>query len=238
MQLYPAIYIKNKQCVQLKQGLADKVNAYCDDPVAMAQYWMHQGAQALHLINLDGTSTEHFTSSDVFRRIAYAIPIPLHVCGGIRTLQDIEFVFNCGIQRAVMGTIAVQNPRLIKEAVTIFGADKLMITVHIHDARVITNSWRKSSDYTPLDFCMKMQDLGIQNIIIKDVGRENTLSGLDLTSAIEVVERTHLKVFASGGTASLKDLENASYANVDGVIVGKALYEKKIDLKEAIRLFQ
>lgn len=238
MQLYPAIYIKNKQCVRFKQGLADKVNMYRDDPVTMAEYWMHQGARALHLVNLDGTFTDYFTSSDVFRRIAYMIPIPLHFCGGIRTLQDIEFVFNCGMKRAIMGTIAVQNPGLVKEAVNIFGFDKLIITVHVHDGRVITNSWRKSSDYTPLDFCMKMQDLGIKNIIIKDVGRENTLSGLDITPAAEVAARTNLKVIASGGTASLKDLENASYANLYGVVVGKALYEKKIDFKEAIRLFQ
>lgn len=238
MELYPAIDIKNGQCVRLRQGKFDDVIIYSNNPVDIAKEWEACGASFIHLVDLDGALCGHAVNAEVIRKIASTVNIPVEVGGGIRNIKDIEDVLALGVSRVIIGTKAVENPNFIKEAVDKFGADKIVAGVDAKDGLVAIHGWEKVSNIKAVDLCMEMKKLGIKTIIYTDISKDGMLSGPNVYQTKLLSDQTGLDIIASGGVSGLKDLELVDEAGIHGAIIGKALYEKKIDLRQAVAMFE
>ncbi|MBU5470308.1 1-(5-phosphoribosyl)-5-[(5-phosphoribosylamino)methylideneamino]imidazole-4-carboxamide isomerase [Falcatimonas sp. MSJ-15] len=238
MKLYPAIDIKNGQCVRLRQGKFDDVIIYSNNPVDIAKEWEACGASFIHLVDLDGALCGHAVNAEVIRKIASTVNIPVEVGGGIRNIKDIEDVFALGVSRVIIGTKAVENPNFIKEAVDKFGADKIVAGVDAKDGLVAIHGWEKVSNIKAVDLCMEMKKLGIKTIIYTDISKDGMLSGPNVYQTKLLSDQTGLDIIASGGVSGLKDLELVDEAGIHGAIIGKALYENKIDLRQAVAMFE
>ncbi len=238
MKLYPAIDIKNGQCVRLRQGKFDDVIIYSNNPVDIAKEWEACGASFIHLVDLDGALCGHAVNAEVIRKIASTVNIPVEVGGGIRNIKDIEDVLALGVSRVIIGTKAVENPNFIKEAVDKFGADKIVAGVDAKDGLVAIHGWEKVSNIKAIDLCMEMKKLGIKTIIYTDISKDGMLSGPNVYQTKLLSDQTGLDIIASGGVSGLKDLELVDEAGIHGAIIGKALYEKKIDLRQAVAMFE
>lgn len=238
MQLYPAIDIKNGQCVRLRQGQFHDVEVYSNTPTKIAKLWEQQGATYIHIVDLDAALAGHSVNEDVIKKIINEVKIPVQVGGGIRTIKDIEFRLNLGVKRVIIGTKAVDSPAFIKEAISMFGADKVVIGIDAKNGMVAIEGWEKVSNYNAVNFGIQMRDLGVKTIIYTDIAKDGMLQGPNIDCTKEMVNATGLDIIASGGVSSLKDLEMVSEINAQGVIIGKALYENRFELKNAIDLFE
>lgn len=234
MRLYPAIDIKNGQCVRLRQGQFEDILVYSNSPVGVAKKWEESGASYIHLVDLDGALVGHSVNDDVIREIASTINIPIQVGGGIRTIKDIENKLNLGVSRVIIGTKAVENPMFVKEIINCFGADKIIIGIDAKNGMVAIQGWEKLSNYNAVSLALEMKELGVKTIIYTDISKDGMLQGPNIEHTKEMVDMTGLEIIASGGVSSMIDLETLSKINVEGVVIGKALYENKIDLKDAI----
>lgn len=238
MQLYPAIDLKGGKCVRLKQGEFDNVTVYSEEPYKIAEYFEQSGATFIHLVDLDGALAGHSVNAEVIRRIADTVSIPLELGGGIRSFRDIEEVLSLGISRIIIGTKAVSDPGFVSKAIETFGADKIVIGVDAKNGMVAVEGWEKVSDKTALSMCQHMKEIGIKTIIYTDIAKDGMLSGPNIEQTKRISDETGLDIIASGGVSCLEDLENISKQGIHGAIIGKALYEKRIDLREAVDLFQ
>lgn len=238
MQLYPAIDIKNGQCVRLRQGQFHDVEVYSNTPAKVGKLWESQGATYIHLVDLDGALAGHSVNDDAIRAIIEEVIIPVEVGGGIRTIQDIEHKLSLGVSRVIIGTKAVENPAFIREAISNFGADRIVVGIDAKDGMVAIEGWEKVSSYNAVSLAIQMKDIGVKTIIYTDISKDGMLQGPNVEHTKVMVEATGLDIIASGGISSLKDLETLGTINVQGAIIGKALYENRINLKEAIELFE
>ncbi len=238
MLIYPVIDIKNGQCVRTRRGHYDNLAVYSHFPEKVANTFMMQGAKFLHIIDLDGALVGHTVNDSVIEAIIKSVDIPVQVGGGVRTIQDIEHMLTLGAKKVVIGTKAAESPAFIKEAVNIFGAEQLVVSIDAKDNMVMTDAWEKVSIYSTVSLAKVMKEIGITTVVYTDVNRDGMLQGPNLVFAKELIDATGLNVIVSGGTASLKDLEMLQGIGTNGVILGKALYEHKIDLKNAIEIFQ
>lgn len=238
MRLFPAIDIKNGQCVRLRQGSFQDILVYSDTPLKIAKEWEACGASFIHIVDLDGALLGHSVNEEVIGQIVKEVSIPVQVGGGIRTIKDIENKLSLGIQRVIIGTKAVKDPGFIKEAITTFGADRIVIGIDAKDGMVAIEGWEKISNYQAVALAMEMKQLGIRKIVYTDISKDGMLQGPNITHTKEMVEATGLDIIASGGISSLKDLERLQEIKVYGAILGKSLYENKIDLKQAIQLYE
>lgn len=238
MQLYPAIDIKNGQCVRLKQGQFDNVNIYSNQPEKMAIKWMNGGATYIHVVDLDGAVIGKSINESVIKNIVNSVNVPIQVGGGIRTIKGIDEKLNLGVSRVIIGTKAVENPDLIKEAIRIFGSDKIVIGIDAKDGYVATQGWETVSEIMAIDLCKQMEDIGVKTVIYTDISKDGMLAGPNVEYTEYLVKNTNLDVIASGGISSLKDLENINRIGAQGVIIGKALYTDNIQLETAIKLFE
>ncbi|HHW00156.1 MAG TPA: 1-(5-phosphoribosyl)-5-[(5-phosphoribosylamino)methylideneamino]imidazole-4-carboxamide isomerase [Clostridiaceae bacterium] len=233
MIIYPAIDIKEGKCVRLIQGKFDDVTVYSDNPVEMALKWEREGAAYLHIVDLDGARTGELQNFDIIRDIAARLGIPVQMGGGIRTIESIEYIINEGIQRVILGTSAVNNPELVKNALRNF-ENNIAIAIDAKDGMVAVEGWEKTSNYSAIDFAKKMEDMGAKTIIYTDISRDGMLAGPNLKAMEEMAGAVGIDVIASGGVGSLQDIINLKSTGVAGVIVGKALYTGNIDLAQAI----
>ncbi|MCI9052083.1 MAG: 1-(5-phosphoribosyl)-5-[(5-phosphoribosylamino)methylideneamino]imidazole-4-carboxamide isomerase [Lachnospiraceae bacterium] len=238
MQLYPAIDIKNKQCVRLRQGMFHDVEVYSNTPVKVASLWEQQGASAIHLVDLDGVLVGHSVNLDVIKQIVQSVSLPAQVGGGIRTMKDIENLLNIGVSRVIIGTKAVQDSNFVKEAVKNFGSEKIVVGVDAKNGMVAIEGWEKVSNLHAVNFCLKMKDMGIKTIAYTDISKDGMLQGPNIEHTKELVDVTGIDIIASGGVSCMKDLENLYEINVQGAIIGKALYENCVDLKVAIQRYE
>ncbi|KIR01182.1 Phosphoribosylformimino-5-aminoimidazole carboxamide ribotide isomerase [Lachnospiraceae bacterium TWA4] len=230
MQIYPTIEIKDGQCKGIRQSLSDKMEL--TSPVEMARYCLHQGSQIIHLIDLDGAIAGHSVNIGILKQIAYEIPIPLQLCGGIRTLQEIEYVLNCGISRVVLGAEAIKSPRFVKEAIKAFSAKKIVVSISIKDHLVCSYHEHNISSYSPLEFCKKMEDMGLKTMIVRE---KSDYFGFEYAKLI--TEKTNLNVIISSDISSLKELELIKQEGIYGVILNRALREHRVDLRRVIQMF-
>ena len=237
MQLYPAIDMKDGKCVRLRQGAFQEMTVYSDAPEKVAAYWQEQGASFLHLVDLDGALAGHSVNEDVIRAIVDNISIPVEVGGGIRSVQDIENKLNMGVGRVILGTKAAENPYFIKEAVLRFGQDKIVVGIDAKNGMVATDGWEKVSNYNAVQLALEMKEMGVKTIIYTDIARDGMLLGPNLVHTREMVEKTQMDIIASGGVSSMKDLDDLNAIPVYGVVVGKALYENRIHLGEAVQKY-
>lgn len=231
------IDIKNGNCVRTRQGQYVDLEVYSHFPEKVAKNWELQGARYLHVIDLDAAMAGHSVNHEIIEEIISNVSIPVQVGGGIRTIKDIENKLRIGASRVIIGTKAATNPAFVKEAINIFGADKIVVSIDVKRGSVVMDGWQKVSSHSPVMLAKAVQEMGIKTIIYTDVLKDGMLQGPNLEFSKEMVKESKLDVIVSGGVSSLKDLELISENQVHGVLLGKALYENKIDLKNAIDMF-
>lgn len=238
MRLYPAIDIKGGKCVRLTQGLFDNVKVYSDTPADMARLWRDQGATFLHLVDLDGALVGRSVNEEVIRSIVEAVDIPVELGGGIRSEEAVRHMLDLGVARVIIGTKAVERPLFMKELVDAFGADRIVAGVDAKDGLVAVQGWESLSTVTAKELCLKMEEFGIRHVVYTDISRDGMLNGPNVEATRQLTEATGIDVIASGGVSSMEDLRCLYEAGIKGAIIGKALYEKRVDLREAVRAFQ
>lgn len=238
MQLYPAIDMKNGQCVRLRQGAFADMTVYSDAPEKMALHWQEQGATFLHLVDLDGALAGRSVNEPVIRRIAQTVSIPIQIGGGIRSREAAERMLSLGIRRVIIGTKAVENPEFLKELVSEFGSEAIVAGIDARDGMAATQGWEQTSSVKALDLALLMKDYGIRHIVYTDISRDGMLSGPNVEATRLMTAETGIDIIASGGVSGMEDLENLYREGIQGAIIGKALYEKRVDLKEAVSRFQ
>lgn len=238
MKLYPAIDIKNGECVRLKQGKFHDVSVYSESPVKMAKLWEDQGASYIHVVDLDGALQGESANGKAIEEIVKGVNIPIQVGGGIRTLEDIEYKLSLGVDRVIIGTQAVKNPDFVKEAIEKFGPEKIVVGIDAKEGRVAIEAWEKTSEKQAVELALTMKEFGVKTIIYTDIAKDGMLQGPNVLHTQDMIEKTGLDIIASGGVTTIKDLEKLKEIKSYGAIIGKALYEDRIELKEAVELFE
>ncbi len=233
MKIYPAIDIKGGKCVRLFKGRFDDVTVYGDSPAEMAKKWEAQGGEFIHVVDLDGALKGHGVNAEKIKEICESVSVPVQTGGGIRTMADIEAKLACGISRVIIGTKAVSDSEFVKEAVAKYG-DKIVIGIDAKDGMVAVEGWEKTSDFTAVEFAKKMVSLGVKTIVYTDIATDGTLAGPNVEAMREMADAVDADIIASGGIGSLEDILSLKGTGVEGVIVGKALYTNRVDLKEAV----
>lgn len=237
MQIYPAIDIKNGQCVRLKQGRFDDMTVYGDDPMEVAANWTANGATYLHIVDLDGARQGTSYNQAVIQEIVKAFHIPVQTGGGIRSMRDIEEKLSLGVSRVILGTVAVKKPELVNEAVKVYG-DKIAVGIDAVNGRVAIQGWEEVSQVSALELCKKMKNFGVKTIIYTDISRDGMMVGPNISATKKIVEEIGVNIIASGGVSTMMDLENLKSIQASGAIIGKALYQEALNLKEAIQKFE
>ncbi len=233
MKIYPAIDVKDGQCVRLEQGEVGKSTMY-GDPLEMAQRWQDEGASYLHLVDLDAAFSGTFANKEVVTRVVRSLKIPVQMGGGVRTKEDIiERLDEVGISRVVIGTAAVENPELVKWAVSRYGK-RIAIGIDAKDGRVAIKGWVDTTDVDAVDLAMNMKKTGVKNIIYTDISRDGMMQGPNTETTERVVKSTWMNVIASGGITTLDDIRSVRGTGACGCIIGKALYTGAFTLKEAL----
>ncbi len=241
MLVIPAIDIKEGRVVRLLQGRFEEEKVYFNDPIETALKWERQGAQLLHIVDLDGALFGELKNFDIIKEIASEISIPVEVGGGIRTYEDAEKILNAGIERVILGTKACEDDRLIKELVNEY-MERILLSVDAKEGLVATQGWTKTTEIKAIDLAKDIEAWGVKTIIYTDVSKDGTLKGPNIPALKNILKATKaLSVIASGGVSSIDDLvkiKEIDPRRIEGAIVGMALYEEKIDLKEAIKRLQ
>lgn len=271
MIIYPAIDLRAGRCVRLRQGDPKAETVFGEDPAVMARQWAAQGAEWLHVVNLDGALGASHAQIELLHRapnvriqhpggngvtnareellaslpvnlrrlaeIRKAVTIPIQFGGGLRTLEDIRLALELGAERVVLGTVALSNPQLVKDALAKWGAERIVVSLDARDGKVATHGWQSVSNVDVVEAGHRMQALGVRRVLYTDIGRDGMLSGVDVETTARLGDVTGLNVIASGGVAGIEDLEllkEYEHFNIDGVIVGQALYAGRLDLAQAI----
>jgi phosphoribosylformimino-5-aminoimidazole carboxamide ribotide isomerase len=245
--VFPAIDLSRGRCVRLRQGEPSAETVYDDDPLSVAQRWATEGANWLHIVNLDGAFAGTLEAEqdgggqsvnlECLRSIASEVDLPIQFGGGLRTLVDIERVLELGPQRVVLGTVAVQQPALVSRAIERFGPDRIVVGIDAREGMVATLGWKEMSRVTAVDLGREMQQRGVKWVVYTDIYRDGMLSGANTSETAILAMQTGLQVIASGGVSSLDDiraLKEVEANGIAGVIIGKALYTGAVDLAEAI----
>ncbi|MCI6887703.1 MAG: 1-(5-phosphoribosyl)-5-[(5-phosphoribosylamino)methylideneamino]imidazole-4-carboxamide isomerase [Lachnospiraceae bacterium] len=238
MQLYPAIDMKGGKCVRLTQGLFDQVKIYSDTPADMARLWVSQGATFLHIVDLDGALAGRSVNEEAIRAIVSSVDVPIQLGGGIRSAEAVQYMLDLGITRCIIGTRAVQQPEFIRDLVAQFGTERIVVGVDAKDGMVAVEGWEKVSSLTARELCMQMKAYGVEHIVYTDISRDGTLTGPNVEATKELTELTGMDIIASGGMSCMEDLAALHENGIRGAIIGKALYEKKISLPEAVARFE
>jgi phosphoribosylformimino-5-aminoimidazole carboxamide ribotide isomerase len=252
MIVFPAIDLRRGRCVRLRQGRAEDETVYGDDPVAVARRWISQGAEWLHVVNLDGAFGEGTGAPgdqinlQRLEEIRAALPgTPVQFGGGVRSLADVETALALGATRAIVGTVAVQNPELVEEMIAHFGPEQIVIGIDARDGQVATHGWLKPSDTTAIALGQAMRAKGVERIVYTDIARDGMLTGVNVEATATLARATGLQVIASGGVASLEDIArlranqlpgDGATGRIEGVIIGQALYTEAVSLPDAIRV--
>ena len=230
-QPIPAIDIRGGRCVRLVQGDYARERVFADDPVEIARHWASQGAERLHVVDLDGARDGTRPNASSIRGLLDALPIPVQVGGGIRSLQTAEQLISDGADRVVVGTAAAEDPSALRTWLDALGPARLVIGVDARDGLVATHGWTATTQLTALDFCHQLADLGVQRILYTDIARDGTLEGPNVAAVRMLLSsEPRLKVLASGGVARLDDLRALAEAGAEGAIIGTALYDGRLSL--------
>lgn len=240
MLIYPAIDLRQGKCVRLQQGERSREKIYNADPIATAKSFLAQGATWLHVVDLDGAFAEKSSNRVLIKKMANTLSSRLQCGGGIRSFADIAELLETGVARVILGTLAVRHPELVKFAVEKFGPNAIAVAIDTRDGRVAVEGWEKSSSVDAIEFARQLEEHGVELAIYTDISRDGMLSGVNLAATQMFLEQTNLRLIASGGVHDLKDvqlLRALNHPRLDGVIIGRALYEGAIQLVEAIDMF-
>ena len=236
MILFPAIDIRGGKCVRLFKGDFSKETVYSDRPEEMAQRWQAEGAEYLHLVDLDGALAGSSQNLDAIGRILAAVHIPVELGGGIRTMEQIDALLELGIARVILGSAAVQNPALVKEACVKY-AERVVVGIDAKDGIVAVDGWGISGRIEAQELARRMAEAGVRTIIYTDISRDGTLSGVNVEATVRLARASGIRVVASGGVKSIADIEALlpyEKDGIEGVIVGKSIYTGALDLRQAL----
>ncbi len=238
MIVFPAIDIYEGKAVRLRKGDFNAVTEYGDNPADMARRWADLGAEYLHVVDLDGALAGASRNTAPIREILNGVRIPIEVGGGIRTLDDVKMMLDLGVQRVILGSAAVKNPRLVEKACALYG-ERIAVGIDAKEGIVAVNGWGESGEVRAEDLARGMADLGVKAIIYTDISRDGMLSGVNIDATVKLAQAAGIGVVASGGVSSLEDIRAVKAHEKDGlvgVITGKAIYDGRLDLKEAFRI--
>ncbi len=240
MLLLPAIDIREGQCVRLYKGKKEETTIYSENPVEVAEVWERMGAKMLHIVDLDAAFTGYSQNLSVVEKIVKSIAIPVQVGGGIRNLETIKMFLDKGVKRVILGTAAINNPELVKEAVKLYD-EGIVIGIDSKEGYVAVEGWEAKTQKQVLELACEMAELGVKRVIYTDTSKDGTLEGPNIEATKKLAQETSLNVIASGGISNLEDIKNISSLKpygVEGVIIGKALYTGNVKLDEALRMVE
>ena len=234
MIIYPAIDLRDGKVVRLKEGDPNRQTTFSDNPLTTAKKWIEQGAEWLHIVNLDGAFGDANRNGKILEQIA-ELDVDIQFGGGLRTMDDIIQAFERGASRVILGTIAVQEPQIVADVVRHFGADSVCVALDAKDGKITTHGWQETSEVTPIEFGQYMAELGVTHALYTDVIRDGSLEGVNIKDTITLGQETGLQVIASGGVSTLDDIRQLSASEfVAGAVIGMALYEGKFTLVQAL----
>lgn len=237
MIVIPAVDLKGGKCVRLFQGRMDKETVYSDDPVSMAKKWEAEGAGMLHIVDLDGAVGGSPANNEAVAGIVKALKIPCELGGGIRTMEAIEKCVAMGLARVVLGTVAVKNPSLVKDAARAFPG-KIVVGIDAVGGMVAVEGWTETSKVTAGDLAKSFEDMGVRAINYTDISRDGAMKGPNIEETARMVKTVSIPIVAAGGVSRLEDLTNLAQTGVEGAITGKAIYEGAFTITEAINLLK
>jgi phosphoribosylformimino-5-aminoimidazole carboxamide ribotide isomerase len=237
MLLIPAIDLKDGRCVRLRQGNMNEATVFSEDPVAMARHWVEAGARRLHIVDLNGARSGKPVNEPVIKKIIAAVgdDVPVQLGGGLRDLDTIERYIDDGVRFVVIGTAAVKNPGFLHDACSAFGGH-VIVALDAKGGKVATDGWSKLTGHDVVDLAQKFEDYGVDAILYTDIGRDGMLTGVNIEATVELARAVKIPVIASGGVASLADVERLCAVEDEGieaVILGRSLYEGTLDFKQA-----
>ena len=239
MQIIPAIDLKGGVCVRLTQGRMDSATTYGDDPIAVAQAFERAGAQRIHVVDLDGAiAGSNSPNRSVVRAIVEAVSVPVQFGGGVRTVADVESLVASGVALVILGTLATESIDTLKALIDQFGS-KICVGIDARDGVVMTRGWVAATSLTAIDFAVEVASLGVERVIYTDIKRDGMLTGPNIEQTVALARAANIRVTASGGVSSLEDIERLCEMNeplVDSVIVGRALYERRFTLEQALAI--
>jgi phosphoribosylformimino-5-aminoimidazole carboxamide ribotide isomerase len=236
MILFPAIDLKDGQCVRLRQGLMSEATVFGDDPAAQARAFEQLGFEYLHVVDLNGAFEGEPVNVAAVRSILDSLSIPMQLGGGIRSLAQIENWLNEGVARVILGTVAVRDPQLVRESAAAFPG-RVAVGIDARDGRVAIEGWAESSELSATELARRFEDAGVAAIIYTDISRDGLLTGLNLEATAALARDVSIPVIASGGLAGIEDIRQMlrpEYAMLEGAIAGRALYDGRLDAKTAL----
>jgi len=235
MIIFPAIDIRGGKCVRLTEGRFDQETVFADNPVDMAVRWQAEGGEFLHVVDLDGALAGKPVNLGVISEIVKTVTMPVQLGGGIRTLATIDEILAAGVSRVILGSVAVKAPALVKEACRIYG-DKIVVGIDARDGQAAVEGWGITGGISAEELAKRMAAAGVQRIIYTDISRDGTLSGVNASATAALAKAAQIPVIASGGVGGIQDIEELMKAgpDIEGVIVGKALYTGALTLAQAL----
>lgn len=237
MIILPAVDLKDGKAVRLFQGDMDTAKIYADQPETMAKKWEDLGGHILHVVDLDGAFSGKTENRDAIGRIVQAVTMPVEVGGGMRSIEAMKRVLDLGVSRVILGTAAVENPALVSEALAAFGPEKIVVGIDAKDGEVKVAGWAGGSSIDYITLGKAMKERGVLRVVYTDIDKDGAMKGPNLENTARLARETGLAVIASGGVATPQDVEHVKALESDGVegmIIGKALYEGTIDLAQVI----
>ncbi len=239
-ELIPAIDLKGGHCVRLKQGRMDDATDYGDNPAEMAAYWQSLGAKRLHVVDLDGAFAGKPANQDAIRAICEVMNVPVQLGGGLRDLNMIEGMLKLGVERVILGSIAIADPNIVKEACAAF-PKQVCVGIDAKGGMVAVHGWDDVTDVKAVDLAKQFEDDGVAAIIYTDIARDGMLSGPNIEETVNLAKAVSIPVIVSGGVAKMSDVEDCAAHVSDGIcgaITGRAIYEKTIDFEQAMKLLK
>ncbi len=242
MRIFPAIDLKEGKAVRLLQGRLEDSTIYADHPAEVARKFAEQGAEFLHVVDLNGAFSGRPVNDQAIQEIVRSVSLKIQVGGGIRTLERIEELLRLGVSRVILGTVAVKQPELVEEAVRRFG-EQVVVGIDARDGMVAVQGWAESTELSATGLGLSMKAVGVKRIIFTDIALDGMLQGPNVASTVKLAQETGLIVIASGGISVLKDLQDIQKevdkgVSIEGAIVGKALYSGAFTLEQALAVVQ
>ena len=237
MIVFPAIDLLNNQCVRLIQGDFTKTTTYSELPVVMGTKWMNAGCEWLHVVNLNGALGTPEVNDVSIRKLVETLNLPIQLGGGIRTIESIKKYLNMGVKRVILGTATIENRGFLKRAVAEFG-ERIVVSIDSRDGKVATKGWTNLTNKNAIEFIKELEVEGVSTIVVTDILKDGLLTGPNFEFYESISQQVRMKMIASGGISSVEDIKRLSKIGLYGGIVGKAVYENKMSIEEALECSQ